>query len=248
MSRFTGRAAVVTGAADGIGAATAKRLAEEGARVLAVDVSRDGLDSVARRQRNLVTLVQDVAAPEAAAEIMTCAQEAFGGLDFLINNAGICPSGQVAELSDEVWRQVLGINLDAVFRISRAAIPLLTASTQGRIVNIGSILSTLGSAGLSAYTASKHAVAGFSKALALELGAAGVTVNFVQPGAIVTGITRPAMAADPGFEAFWTGKSALKRMGRPEDIAAAIAFLVSEDAAFITGHGLVVDGGVLRSA
>ncbi len=248
MSRFTGRAAVVTGAADGIGAATARRLAEEGARVLAVDVSRDGLDAVARGQRNLVTLVQDVATPDAAGEIVTCAEEAFGGLDFLVNNAGICPNSQVADMPDEVWRQVMSVNLDAVFQISRAAIPLLTASTQGRIVNIGSILSTLGGAGLAAYTASKHAVAGFSKALALELGSSGVTVNFVQPGAIVTGITRPAMVADPAFEAFWTGKSALKRMGHPEDIAAAIAFLVSEDAAFITGHGLVVDGGVLRNA
>ncbi|MEL0092173.1 MAG: SDR family oxidoreductase, partial [Pseudomonadales bacterium] len=140
------------------------------------------------------------------------------------------------------------VNLSAVFRLCQASIPSLKQSTRGRIVNIGSIMTTLAGVGMGAYTTSKHAVAGLTKTLALELGEFGITANFIQPGAIITGITQASLDAGPEFERFWSEKSALGRLGRPEDIAAAINFLVSEDASFITGHGLVVDGGVMRKA
>jgi NAD(P)-dependent dehydrogenase (short-subunit alcohol dehydrogenase family) len=109
-------------------------------------------------------------------------------------------------------------------------------------------MSTLAGSAMGAYTSSKHAIAGLTKTLALELGEYGMTANYIQPGAIITGITKPVIDSDPNFSEFWINKSPLKRLGRPEDIANAINFLLSEDASFITGHGLVVDGGVIRQA
>ena len=148
-------------------------------------------------------------------------------------------------MADDVWDRILDVNLKAVFKLSRAAIPHLKNSSRGRIVNIGSIMSRLAGPGMGAYTTSKHAVAGLTKTLALELGAFGITANYILPGAIVTGITGPAIAANPGFTEFWTQKSAIGRLGQPEDIANAINFLLTAEAAFITAHGLAVDGGVM---
>ena len=149
-------------------------------------------------------------------------------------------------MTDDAWDRILDVNLKAVFRLSRAAIPHLKNSRRGRIVNIGSIMSHLAAPGMGAYTTSKHAVAGLTKTLALRAWAllASPPTTFY-PGAIVTGITRPAIAADPSFTEFWTKKSALGRLGQPEDIANAINFLLTAEAAFITAHGLAVDGGVM---
>lgn len=243
MSRFAGVRCLVTGAADGIGAATARRFLAEGARVLACDRAAAGLDALEGAE----ALTLDVTAPDAAERLMAAARDLLGGLDVLVNNAGIATGAPLTELTDDLWRRVLGVNLDAVFRISRAAIPLLKASGRGRIVNIGSVMSERSSPGMAAYTVSKHGVAGLTRALALELGEYGVTANYVMPGAIVTGISRDVFAANAEFRNFWINKAAVKRLGQPEDIAAAIVFLASEDAAFITGHGLLVDGGALQS-
>ena len=242
--------AVITGAAGGIGRATALRLVAEGASVLAVDTNLGGLESLQAEDNNIHILVQDVAADKAAQTICETAIMKLDGIDYLINVAGVVSdkNSTIESQSPSEWHRVLNINLNAVFSISQHAIPLLKKSQRGRIVNIGSIMSILAGVGMGAYTASKHAIAGITKTLALELGGYGITANYILPGAIVTGITRPAMAADPGFEKFWTNKSALGRMGQPEDIAAGINFLLSEDAAFITGHGLTIDGGVMQSA
>ncbi|MDC0464662.1 SDR family oxidoreductase [Pseudomonadales bacterium] len=151
----------------------------------------------------------------------------------------------VERMTDDAWDRILDVNLKAVFKLSRAAIPHLKNSRRGRIVNIGSIMSYLAGSGMGAYTTSKHAVAGLTKTLALELGAFGITANYILPGAIATGITAPAIAADPSFTEFWTKKSAIGRLGQPEDIANAINFLLTAEAAFITAHGLAVDGGVM---
>jgi NAD(P)-dependent dehydrogenase (short-subunit alcohol dehydrogenase family) len=243
MNRFTGVRCLVTGAADGIGAATARRLLAEGGRVLVCDRNPAGLEAL----EGASCMALDVTAADAAERLMEAARSRLGGLDVLVNNAGIAAGAPLAALTDELWRSVLDVNLDAVFRISRAAIPLLGASGRGRIVNIGSVMSERASPGMAAYTVSKHGIAGLTKSLALELGEQGVTANYVLPGAIVTGISRDVFAADAAFRNFWINKAAVKRLGQPEDVAAAIAFLASEDAAFITGHGLLVDGGALQS-
>ncbi|MBK79835.1 MAG: hypothetical protein CMQ43_02805 [Gammaproteobacteria bacterium] len=247
MRRFEGVRCLVTGAADGIGRATARRLVDEGARVLACDIDETGL----RDLPEAATLVLDVAASDAGAVAAEAIARHLGGLDVLVNNAGIADGAPLADLTDALWRRVMAVNLDSVLRLSRACAPLLVTAAQergrGRIVNVGSVMSERAATGMAAYTASKHAVAGLSKVLALELGGCGVTVNYVQPGAIVTGITRHVFEADHTFRDFWIGKAALGRLGRPEDVAAAIAFLASPDADFVTGHGLVVDGGAMQS-
>lgn len=234
---------LVTGAGDGIGRATAEAFHEAGARVLAVDISDAGLQSLAKH--GIHTLVQDVAAADAPAAIVSEAEGVLGGLNVLVNNAGICPVGPLADTEDGVWDAVMDVNIKAMFRLSREAVPLLAATPAGRIVNIASVSALLANEGMGAYTVSKHGVAGFSKSLAIEVGRQGITVNYILPGAIVTGITRELVEADEDFRNFWIEKSAAGRWGQPEDIARAILFLASRDADFISGHGLAVDGGAL---
>jgi NAD(P)-dependent dehydrogenase (short-subunit alcohol dehydrogenase family) len=226
---------LVTGAGDGIGRATAEAFHEAGARVLAVDISGDGLESLGKH--GISTLVQDVAAADAPAAIISEAEGVLGGLNVLVNNAGICPVGPLAETEDAIWDSVMDVNIKAMFRLSR--------TPAGRIVNIASVSALLANEGMGAYTVSKHGVAGFSKSLAIEVGRQGITVNYILPGAIVTGITRELVEADDDFRNFWIEKSAAGRWGQPEDIARAILFLASRHADFISGHGLAVDGGAL---
>ncbi len=239
MSRdLAGRTAVVTGAASGIGAATVRRLIADGVAVLAVDRSDAGLAGT----HVLVADLGDAAAIEAVA---AAAQAKLGGLDILINNAGVCPAGPFDAMTDGDWDHALSINVTAAMKLSRALLPLLKASAAGRIVNTGSILSRYGDAGLVAYATSKHAVLGLTRALAMELGPFGITVNCVQPGAIVTGMTQPMFDSRPESADYYTGRSALGRLGQPEDIADVFAFLAGDDARFITGQGIMVDGGVM---
>ncbi len=237
---------LVTGAGDGIGRATAQAFHEAGAAVLAVDLNPDGLESLAAH--GIKTLVQDVAADDAPANMISEAEGVLGGLNVLVNNAGICPVASLAETEDAMWDAALNVNLRAMFRLSREALPLLAATPAGRIVNIASVSALLANEGMGAYTASKHGVAGFSKNLAVEVGKQGITVNYILPGAIVTGITRDLVENDAEFRDFWVEKSAAGRWGQPEDIARAILFLASRDADFISGHGLAVDGGALVRA
>lgn len=232
---IAGRRAIVTGAASGIGAAAVKRLLAEGCEVLAVDLVGDGLAGT----HNLAIDVRE--ADQIAAE----AQTKMGGCDILFNNAGVCMPGPLEDAPQEVWDQTLAINTTAVMALTRAALPMLKASKAGRVVNTGSILSRYGDAGLVAYATSKHAVLGLTRALAMELGPHGITVNCVQPGAIRTGMTRPMFSDNPESETYYAGRSALGRVGEPEDIADVMVFLASDDARFVTGQGILVDGGVM---
>ena len=244
MGLHQGLTAIVTGAASGIGKASAQRLLEEGAFVLCVDQHANEDLS----HEHAVSIVIDVADNNAAESITTSAIEHFGAIDFLINNAGMVGGSSIETMDILVWDRIMTVNLHAVFKLCKAAIPVMKTSQRGRIINIGSVMSTLASSAMGAYTSSKHAIAGLTKTLALELGEYGMTANYIQPGAIITVITQPVIDSDPNFSEFWINKSPLKRLGRPEDIANAINFLLSEDASFITGHGLVVDGGVIRQA
>ncbi|MFM7274206.1 MAG: SDR family NAD(P)-dependent oxidoreductase [Gammaproteobacteria bacterium] len=237
---FTGRRVLVTGAADGIGRATATAFQAAGASVMAVDSNAAGLGELARA--GMRVLAQDVSAHDAPERIGALIAEA-GGLEVLVNNAGICPVARLEDTSDEVWDRVLDVDLRAMFRLCRMALPWLRRSGYGRIVNIASISALLANEGMGAYTAAKHGVAGLSKSLAAETGVDGITVNYIIPGAIVTGITRDAVANDAAFRDFWIAKSSVGRWGEPRDIANAILFLAAPESSFVTGHGLVVDGG-----
>lgn len=235
---ISGRKAIVTGAASGIGAAAVARLRNDGVMVLAIDLVERGLQGT----HNMVADLGDPAAfPSIAAEAQAC----LGGLDILINNAGVCPGGPFEEMQDETWDQAMSINVTAVRKLTCIMLPMLRQSVAARVINTGSILSRFGNAGLVAYSTSKHAVLGLTRALAAELGPDGITVNCVQPGVIATGMTKPMFEDDPANQEYYVTRSALGRIGQPEDIADVMAFLASDDARFITGQGLMVDGGVM---
>ena len=224
----------MTGAGSGIGAATAARLIGEGATVTTSDIN------------GTVDINGDVTDRAFCDSLIQDAAEQMGGLDILVLCAGITGATELEQTSDEIWERMIEINLNAVFRMIRAAVPNLKASGHGRIVTIGSTLSRFGSAGMTAYGASKHAVLGLTRSAASELGPFGITVNCVQPGAIDTAMTRPAFDARPEFENYWVEKAALGRLGQPEDVADTIAFLVSDDARFVSGQGFFVDGGAMQ--
>ena len=234
---LNGRKAVVTGAASGIGAAAAARLIAEGCLVVASDIIAEGLAGTC----NIVADVTEAAGVEA----IRAAAEQLGGCDILINNAGVCPVSPLDAMTQDQWDFALSVNVTAVMQMTRALLPLLRASAVGRVINTGSILSRYGDAGLTAYATSKHAVLGLTRALAMELGPDGITVNCVQPGAIETGMTKPMFADRPESLSYYVGRSALGRIGQPEDIADVMVFLASDDARFLTGQGIMVDGGVM---
>ena len=239
MSRdVAGRKAIITGAASGIGAAAVTRLMADGVAVLAVDITDDGL-------KGTHTFVADLGNAASFAAIAEAAQSKLGGLDILINNAGVCPVSSFDEMTEAMWDHALSINVTAAMKLTRAVLPMLRVSNAPRVINIGSILSRYGDAGLVAYATSKHAILGLTRALAAELGPQGITVNCVQPGAISTGMTKPMFETNPESLAYYAGRSVLGRIGQPEDIADVMAFLASDDARFITGQGILVDGGVM---
>ncbi len=248
LNRLAGKVAIVTGAASGIGRATAQLFAAEGATVLAVDRPGSAIDSAHAGVERITTLAQDVAADAAPDTIVAAALQAGGGqLDILFNNAGVSYNALGEVSTDEQWDRVFSVNTRAVFRICRAAIPALKARAavtgRARIINTASVMAERTDIGLTAYTASKHAVAGISKPLALELGKFGITVNYLLPGAIHTGMTAKSFA-DEKIAAVWAKKAALRRLGQPIDMARSVLLLASDEADFITGHGLVADGGL----
>lgn len=237
MTGLEGYRALVTGAASGIGKATVDRFRNSGVRVLACDMTRDGLEGDA-------TVVADLSSANAIRDVANAVRRELGGLDFLVNNAGICPMGTLDALTDEQWEASYIVNVLAPARLIKALTPHLEQSERARIVNIGSILSSFGDAGLSAYAASKHAILGLTKAMANELGPKGITVNCVQPGCIVTGMTRELLEQEAAG-AYYRNKSPLNRLGQPDDIAGLIALICAEESRFMTGQGIMVDGGVM---
>ena len=243
--RLNDRVAIVTGAASGIGLATAQLFAEEGARVLAIDVPGKSLADTHESRGSIVRLEKNLMDADAADTIVDAASRAFGRLDIVMNNAGVAFNATAETMSDEIWDNTLAVNLTAQMRLCRKAIPLLKASPAGRIINVASVMAEGTDFGLSAYCASKAGVAGLTRTLALELGRYGITANFIEPGAIATGMTSPLWNARPDIAEIWAKKCALRRLGQPIDIARAALFLASDDGGFVSGHGLVVDGGLM---
>jgi 3-oxoacyl-[acyl-carrier protein] reductase len=241
MGRLSGRKAIVTGAASGIGRATAGLFAAEGAQVLAVD--RPGAD-LAFDNPSILTLAQDITEDAAPDAIVGKAVEAFGGLDIVYNNAGVGFSAPVGDTTDEQFDRQIAVNLRAAFRIARQSVPHLVKSGHGRLIFTASIMARHTDNGLVAYSAAKAGVVGMMRTFALELGRHAVTSNAILPGAIATGMTAASFQSED-IQAVWAKKAALKRLGQPIDIARAALFLASEDGGFVTGQALGVDGGLM---
>lgn len=250
MARLSGKVALVTGAASGIGAAAARRLARDGAAVLLTDRDLAGEEMAARivaEGGRAAFRLHDVTSHPDWAAAVEHAVQAFGRLDILVNNAGI--SGGNHALMDhslDAWREILAVNLDGVFLGLRHAGPRMAAVGGGSVINISSILGKVGLGGAAAYCASKGGVTMLTKAAALEWAPLGIRVNSVHPGFIDTPLVTNALAGrDDGNEMRVALMAAhpLGRFGRPAEIGDAIAFLASDEASFITGAELMVDGG-----
>jgi 2-hydroxycyclohexanecarboxyl-CoA dehydrogenase len=240
--RLAGRKAFVTGGGSGIGAAIARRLAAEGADVVVGDIDEPAAREVAG-EIDAEAVPLDVADPDSAA----AAIGGVGQLDVLVNNAGVDDFGFFGEMTPERWRRLVAINLEGVFACTRAALPMMQRAGYGRIVNIASEAGRVGSKGSAVYSAAKGGVIAFSKALARENARYGITVNAVAPGPIDTPLLRSArQLGEMGERIIETMKAGtqMKRLGRPEEVAAAVAFLASEEASYVTGETLGVSGGL----
>jgi meso-butanediol dehydrogenase/(S,S)-butanediol dehydrogenase/diacetyl reductase len=247
MARFAGKSVLVTGAGSGIGAATARQFGEEGAQVALIGKSENGLAKAAAAMdagRTMVLTV-DVSDQTAVEEAIEQVIARFGRLDVLVNNAGVATEGHITDITAEEWRRIIATDLDGVFFCTRAAVPHLER-TKGCIVNVSSVSGLGGDWGMSPYNAAKGAVTNFTRALALDLGARGIRVNAVNPSFTRTGMTRE-FEQQPGVLDKFLDRIPLGRVAEPEDIAPVIAFLASDDARFVTGVNLPVDGGVSAS-
>lgn len=238
------RTAIVTGSAQGIGAAIAKKLSAEGASVVIADINAAGAAKVADSLPNALAVTVDTSSEDQVGAMVDAVMDRYGKVDILVNNAAIVPFTEWDDIDFAEWRRIMSVNLDGVFLTSRAVYPHMRAAGYGRIVNIASNVFVAGTPNLAHYVASKGGVVGFTRALATELGRYGITVNAVAPGLTETEGT----VGTPHAEAFDFVQSlqAIPRRGTPADIAPAVAFLASEEAAWVTGSLLVVDGGHTR--
>lgn len=247
MQRFESKVVIVTGAASGIGAATAKRFAAEGASVVVVDQHREKLNGVLADLPSDRSLPHeaDVSKSASVNKLIQAAVDHFGKLDVIVNNAGVFGGGDPATIGDEEWHRVLAVDLDGVFYCCRAAIPHLK-KTRGCIVNTASVSGIGGDWGMSPYNAAKGGVVNLTRALALDLGRFGVRVNAVCPSLTRTSMTKD-MIGNEALMAKFRERIPLGRPCEPEEVAAVIAFLASDDASFMTGANVPVDGGVSAS-
>ncbi len=238
-----GQIALVTGAARGIGSAVAQRLAAAGAKVMCADVmeAADTVAAIEQAGGAAESLVFDVADHDAASVAIRGIHDQYGRLDVLVNNAGITRDMLLLRMKVEDWQKVLSINLDGAFNCSQPAAKLMMRQRSGRIVNIASVVGLMGNAGQANYAASKAGLIGFTKSLARELGARGITVNAIAPGFIQTQMTDAL--TDSQREAL-IKSLAIRRLGVPEDVAEAVAFLAGPGASYITGVVLNVSGGL----
>ncbi|ELZ77890.1 3-oxoacyl-ACP reductase [Haloferax gibbonsii ATCC 33959] len=248
MKGIDGKVALVTGAASGIGRATALRFAEEGAMVALSDVQVDAGEQVVREIESeggdAAFFEADSSKESDVASLVDRAVSEFGGLDFAHNNAGIEGTpGPIAEMSIEDFQRVIDINLTGVFLGLKYEIPRLVENGGGAIVNTSSVAGLTGGANLAHYYAAKHGVIGLTRSAALEVAAENVRVNAVCPGVIETPMIERFTAGDDEARAGLLEDEPIGRLGKPEEIASAVVYLCSDDASFVTGHPMVVDGG-----
>jgi 3-oxoacyl-[acyl-carrier protein] reductase len=242
MFDLTGRKALVTGASGGIGEAIARMLHAQGAIVGLHGTRVEKLEALAGELGDRVKLFPaNLSNRDEVKALGQKAEADLEGVDILVNNAGITKDGLFVRMSDEDWDAVIEVNLTAVFRLTRELTHPMMRRRYGRIVNITSVVGQSGNAGQANYAASKAGLIGFTKALALEVASRNVTVNAVAPGLIDTDMTR---AIAEGAHEEWAARIPLKRLGTPDDVANAVVFLASDEAAYITGHVLAVNGGM----
>jgi NAD(P)-dependent dehydrogenase (short-subunit alcohol dehydrogenase family) len=242
---FTGKSAVVTGGASGMGAASARRLAAGGARVVIVDRDWQGAFKVASETGGSV-VAGDVSDAAFCDRVVAGVVAEHGTVDVLVNAAGVIVRAAAAETSDEQWRRIFSVNVDGVFQMSRAAVRVMVEQGGGAIVNFGSIWGDVGSAGHAAYAATKGAVHQLTRSMALEHARHGVRVNAVAPGEIRTPMLsseRPEPPTEADLRRLADETVPMGRLGDPEEVAAVVAFLASEEASYMTGSIVVVDAG-----
>ena len=239
-----GKVAVVTGAADGMGRGITELFAEQGAKVIATDVVKEKLEAAHQGNNSIHTVACDVTSNDAAELIIGAAVDAFGQLDILINAAGIFNLQNLDTVDARGWQRMMDVNLVAPFKLCQRAIPELKKADYGRIINIGSTSALRAREGMGAYTVSKHGIAGLTISLAVELGKFGITANYINPGTILTGITRP-LIENPIWKRDLESQGVLNRMGTVQEIAHAALYFAGPYSGFTTGHGLAVDGGFL---
>jgi 3-oxoacyl-[acyl-carrier protein] reductase len=245
MNRFDGRIALVTGASRGIGEAIARRLAAEGAQVIAAARTVDALErlvgEIASAGGKATALRMDVSDGASIEEAAKVALERHGGIDVLVNNAGVTEDNLILRMSREAWDRVLATNLTGAFLLTQAIVKSMVRKRYGRIVNVTSVVGLMGNAGQANYAASKAGLIGLTKTVARELASRNITCNAVAPGFVETEMTGKMT---PAAREALSGQIPAGRLGTPADVAEAVAFLGCEQASYITGHVLNVSGGL----
>jgi NAD(P)-dependent dehydrogenase (short-subunit alcohol dehydrogenase family) len=248
MSRLENKTVLLTGAASGIGAAIASEFVKEGATMVLMDKDLDGLNELSNRiiheTGRLITIGGDVSKEEDVRRFIEKGMSHFGGIDVLINNAGImddfCP---VAETTISLWEDVLAVNLNSCFYTSRLVVPIMEQAKSGIIINISSIAGSHGARAGLAYTVSKHAMEGLTKNIAFMYAVKGIRCNAIAPGGVNTNIGKNMHPNEYGYNRLNSGTGSMPRMGESEEIAKVALFLSSEDASYINGSIITVDGG-----
>jgi 3-oxoacyl-[acyl-carrier protein] reductase len=242
---FLNRVTIVTGASQGIGETIAREFAAQGSAVVLVDIQKDKLEAVAAAIAvegcRAVVHPADVSKSDQAQAVAEAVIKEFGKIDHLINNAGITRDNLLMRMKEDEWDAVMAVNLKGIFNFTKAVVRPMLSARSGRIVNLSSVAGAMGNAGQTNYAASKAGVIGFTKSLAREVGSRGITVNAVAPGYIVTPMT--AGLSEANKQAFLAAIP-LQRFGEPADVARAVRFLCSDDAAYITGQVIHVNGGL----
>ena len=243
MSQLDGKIALVTGASRGIGKAIATQLAQQGATVIGTATSENGAQAISDYLSEFggKGFALNVTDKESVDTTIKAINEAHGGIDILVNNAGITRDNLLMRMKDDEWQDIIDTNLTSIFTLSKAVLRGMMKKRCGRIVNIGSVVGSAGNAGQANYAAAKAGVIGFSKSMAREVASRGITINVVAPGFIDTDMTKAL--TDDQKEAIFKDIPA-NRLGAPDEIAATVAFLVSDGAAYITGETIHVNGGM----
>jgi 3-oxoacyl-[acyl-carrier protein] reductase len=244
MIDLSGRVALVTGASRGIGRAIAERLAAQGSLVVAAargEHARAVVETIAAAGGQAEAVSLDVTEEGASARLVASTLERHTRIDILVNNAGIARDQLMLRMKREDWDAVLATNLTGAFALTQAVLKPMIRQRGGRIISISSVVAQRGNAGQANYAASKAGLIGFTKAVALEVASRGITVNVVAPGLVETDMTR---AITERAREEWVSDIPLRRLGTPDDVAAAVCFLASDEASYITGHVLAVNGGM----